>query len=139
MVWLGGLSTGLRMKRFFHKKLLFIFREGKGGRKRGGETSMCGCLSCAPSWGPGLQPRHVPTGNRISIPLVCRSALTPLSHTCQGHLFDSLSGHIHAWVVGQVPGWGRERPMIDASLSHRCFFSSFSPFLALSLQVNNFF
>ena len=21
---------------------------------------MCGCLSCAPYWGPGLQPRHVP-------------------------------------------------------------------------------
>ena len=36
---------------FFLKKrfYLFIFRErGKGGRKRGRETSMCGCLSCAP-------------------------------------------------------------------------------------------
>ena len=21
---------------------------------------MCACLSCAPKWGPGLQPRHVP-------------------------------------------------------------------------------
>ena len=21
---------------------------------------MCGCLSCGPHWGPGLQPRHVP-------------------------------------------------------------------------------
>ena len=21
---------------------------------------MCGCFSCAPYWGPGLQPRHVP-------------------------------------------------------------------------------
>ena len=31
-----------------------------GGRKRGKETSMCGCLSCPPYWGPGLQPRHVP-------------------------------------------------------------------------------
>ena len=35
---------------------LFIFREGKGGRRRGRETSMCGCPSCAPYWGP----RHVP-------------------------------------------------------------------------------
>ena len=24
------------------------------------KTSMCGCLSCAPYWGPGLYPRHVP-------------------------------------------------------------------------------
>ena len=34
--------------------------EGKGGRKRGRETSMCGCLLCAPYWAPGPQPRHVP-------------------------------------------------------------------------------
>ena len=27
---------------------------------RGRETSVCGCLSCGPHWGPGLQPRHVP-------------------------------------------------------------------------------
>ena len=39
----------------------FIFRErGREGRKRGRETLMCGCLSCAPYWGPCLQPRHVP-------------------------------------------------------------------------------
>ena len=28
-------------------------------RKRGAETSLCGCLSCVPYWGPGLQPRHM--------------------------------------------------------------------------------
>ena len=39
----------------------FPFLErGEGRRKRGRETSMCGCLSHAPHWGPGLQPRHVP-------------------------------------------------------------------------------
>ena len=38
----------------------FIFREGKGGRKRGTEISMCSCLSCGPHWGPGPQPRHMP-------------------------------------------------------------------------------
>ena len=38
-----------------------MFREGKGGRKRGRETSMGSCLSCAlHHWGPGPQPRHVP-------------------------------------------------------------------------------
>ena len=49
------------------------------------ETSMCCCLSCAPYWGPGPQPRHVPclgieTGNLS----VSSLALSPLSHTCQG-------------------------------------------------------
>ena len=45
----------------FFIKILFIFREGKGGRKRGRETSMCGCLSSVPYWGPGPQPRHMPS------------------------------------------------------------------------------
>ena len=39
---------------------LSLSREGKGGTKRGRETAMCGCLSNAPYWGPGPQPRHVP-------------------------------------------------------------------------------
>ena len=44
----------------FKDFIYFILREGKRGRKRGRETSMCGCLLHAPYWGPGLQPRHVP-------------------------------------------------------------------------------
>ena len=52
---LPGSKAGF-LKRFS----LFIFREWKGERKRGRETSMCGCLSCTPYRGPGLQPRHVP-------------------------------------------------------------------------------
>ena len=44
----------------FLKKYLFILERGKGGRKRGRETSMCGCLQCTPYWGPDPQPRHVP-------------------------------------------------------------------------------
>ena len=40
---------------------MYLFLEtGKGGRKRRRETSMCGCLSHAPCWGPGPQSRHVP-------------------------------------------------------------------------------
>ena len=42
------------------RNILFIFREGKGGRKRGRETSMCGCFLCASYWAPGPQPRHGP-------------------------------------------------------------------------------
>ena len=41
-------------------KILFIFRERKRGRKRGRETSVCGCLLRPHYWGPGPQPRHVP-------------------------------------------------------------------------------
>ena len=41
----------------FLKKILFLDRGREG--ERGRETSMCGCLSCAPYWGPGPQPRHV--------------------------------------------------------------------------------
>ena len=44
---------------FFKRFYLFIFREGKGGRKWGRGTSMCGCLLRAPYWGHDLQPRHV--------------------------------------------------------------------------------
>ena len=47
-------------KIFLKDFIYLIFREGKGGRKRRRETSMCGCLSRAPYWEPGLQPRHVP-------------------------------------------------------------------------------
>ena len=44
----------------FKKDFIYLFLEGKGGRKRGRETSMCGYLWCTPYWAPGLQPRHVP-------------------------------------------------------------------------------
>ena len=56
------MEKGYKTQDRFLKKILFIYfeREGKGSRKRGRETCMCGCLSHAPQWGPGLQPRHVP-------------------------------------------------------------------------------
>ena len=44
----------------FFRFYLFIFREGKEGRKRGRESSMCGCLSHIRNWEPSPQPRHVP-------------------------------------------------------------------------------
>ena len=46
------------------KYFIYLFLERGERRKKGRETSMCkgniGCLSHAPSWGPGPQPRHVP-------------------------------------------------------------------------------
>ena len=48
------------LNNFFKDFIYFLQIERKGGRKRGRETSMCGCLLHAPYWGPGLHPRHVP-------------------------------------------------------------------------------
>ena len=46
----------------FLKVFIYLFLERGEGREkeRERETSMCGCLSRGPHWGPGLQPRHVP-------------------------------------------------------------------------------
>ena len=44
----------------FFLNFISLFLERRKGRERGRETSVCGCLSCTPYWGPGWQPRHVP-------------------------------------------------------------------------------
>ena len=45
---------------FIFKKILFIYFYRGEEREKGREVSICGCLLCAPYWGPHLQPRHVP-------------------------------------------------------------------------------
>ena len=70
---------------FFLKIVFIYFRDGEGVRKKGRETSMCGCLSCAPCWRPGLLTQACAlTGSQTWDPLVCRLELNPLSHTSQG-------------------------------------------------------
>ena len=51
---------------------IYLFLEGKGERKRGRETSVCGCLSKWPPLGtwPATQACAL-TGNRTGNPLVC--------------------------------------------------------------------
>ena len=44
----------------FFRDFIYLFLDRGKGKEKGRETSMCGCLSRAPYWGPGLQPRHVP-------------------------------------------------------------------------------
>ena len=68
---------------FFY--LFMFWREGKGGRKRGRETSMYGCLLPAPLLGtwPPAQACAL-TGNGNSDLLVCRMMPSPLNHTSQG-------------------------------------------------------
>ena len=45
----------------FFKRFIYLFLERREvAGEREWETSMWGCLSCAPNWGPGPKPRHVP-------------------------------------------------------------------------------
>ena len=39
--------------------LIYLFLERGEGREKERKTSMCGCISWTPYWGPGPQPRHV--------------------------------------------------------------------------------
>ena len=74
---------------YFFKKILFIFREGKGGWKRG--KHQCVVASWVPPTGDlARNPGMCPTGNQTRDPLVCRSALIALSHTSQGILLLQL-------------------------------------------------
>ena len=42
------------------KILFYLLLERGEGKEKGRKTSLCGCLSHAPYWVPGLQPRQVP-------------------------------------------------------------------------------
>ena len=58
-----GYFTSLNFHFLFFIKKYFIyllFRKGKGRRKRGRETSVCGCLLCTPNWTPGSNPGMCP-------------------------------------------------------------------------------
>ena len=44
----------------FFKDYIYFQRQGERERNRGRETSLCGCSSHIPHWGPGPHPRHVP-------------------------------------------------------------------------------
>ena len=77
------------MTYLFFLKIVFVYfkTEREGRRKRGRETSLCGCLSHAPYWGPGPQPRHVPSLG-IKLATFWFIALNPLSYTSQGCFYD---------------------------------------------------
>ena len=70
----------------FEDFYLFIFRERKGGRKKGREASICGCVLHVPPWGPGPPATKACAlvGNQTGDPLVCRQAVSPLIRTSQG-------------------------------------------------------
>ena len=63
---LGDFSDQFRKLVFFSLRFyLFIFLEKE--RRRRERKTLIGCLSQAPKWGPGPQPRHVPWP-RIKLP-----------------------------------------------------------------------
>ena len=74
---------------FFHKctnsffRVLFIYLKGKGGRKRGRETSVCGCLSHGPFGDLACNPGMCPAWESNQQPFSSRAALNPLSYTSQ--------------------------------------------------------
>ena len=74
----------------FLKDFIYLFQtEGKEGRKRGRDTSVCGCLLHSLHPPPGAWPAtqaSAPTGNQTSDPLVGRLVFNPLSHTSQGSI-----------------------------------------------------
>ena len=70
---------------FLKKEFIYVFPERKERRDKEGEKCQCVVASHMPQLGtwPATQ-AHAPTGNRTRDPLVCKLALSPLSHTSQG-------------------------------------------------------
>ena len=107
LFWLQCLNSYSNISfSFFFFKILFIFRQrGMEGEKERG-TSVSGCLSCAPYWEPGPQPRHVPwSGNQTCDPLVRRPLLNPLSLTSHGVMsvfLKTLPGVFNQWPMGHM-------------------------------------
>ena len=74
--------------RIFKVFYLFLERRRKGGR--GGETSMCGCLSSSPTGDSAHNPGLSCDWESNLRPFGCRPALNSLSHTSQGYNFRVL-------------------------------------------------
>ena len=96
-------TTKVTLSLTFKNLFIYLFLERREGRKTGRETSMCeryidllhlSCLSHIPTWGPGLQPRHVPWLGIKRATLwfaACAQATEPLSHISQGWFFNYMS------------------------------------------------
>ena len=88
---LGPLAISLSLSPFF-ENILFIFRKGKGGRKRERKNInvwLPPMHPCPGTW-PASQACAL-TGNGTSNTLVCRPVLNPLSHTSQSVLTTSVN------------------------------------------------
>ena len=57
---LNHQGVHLTHMQLFKKDFSYLFLERGTEGERRSKTSTCSCLLCAPYWGPGSQPRHVP-------------------------------------------------------------------------------
>ena len=133
---------------------MYSFLErGEGRRKRGRETSMCGCLSHAPYWGPDPQPRHVPWLGIEPEPFVLQSGhlihINPQSHTSQSKL-TALLIHIFKCLfeIGMPRSLGVKRwwpwlVVIKIVFLYNChpqcwilYLQFFNPYLGICLLIS---
>ena len=142
---------------YFFLKILFIYfqREGKGGRKWGIETSMCGCLLHVPYPGPGQQPRNVPClgielvafqfAGRCSIHWATPARATAsFSFKLLGGKTISFSSHISSTLVASctyIVGGGRWFELMFIVIILAIFFYLIvqEPLLPLAGSENIFF
>ena len=75
----------------------YFLESGKGGRKRGRETSMCGCLSHVPYWGPGYNPGVCPDWESNRQLFDSQASTQPLSHTSLGVSLFLIKTLIPSW------------------------------------------
>ena len=97
------------LKLFFKRFYLFIFRNGKGGRKKERNINVWPPLQrpLLETW-PGTYPATQActlTGNQTCNPLVCSLALNPLSHTTQDSFLKLV---FREREEGKEGGGGRE-------------------------------
>ena len=104
----------------FLKRFHLFILEGKGGRKRGRETSMYGCLSCTSLLGPGLQPKNVPwLGIKPATPYFTGQHSIHQATTARA-LFFSFKDFIYLFLEREE---GREKEREK----HQCVFASHAP------------
>ena len=70
--------------RLYYTDFIYLLERG-GGKKKEGETTIS-CLLHVPTWGPGLQQRHVPSLTGIEIATFRFVGDTPPTEPCwSGH------------------------------------------------------
>ena len=108
MICLIGLSYNLTFL-----KILFIYflREGKGGRKRGRDTSVCGCLSHAPYWDLACNPGMYPDWESNQWPFGSQTSAQSTELHQSGHnlILFSWNNSIVSWFkIQKVPKGAQE-------------------------------
>ena len=75
----------------------FLYLEGKGGRKRGRKTPMCGCLSRAPTGDLACHPAMCPDWELNQRPLASRASIQSTEPHQPGQEF--LIVHLRRYIL----------------------------------------